>query len=111
MKREGVECVSVDDVNGGGPFAGVRAEAGGVGNADDWNILWVIGESEVPCIDSMTDSTCKGDKGRGVAGAGLRGGKGCEVGGDMVGGRGLRSNGFRYCPHMGLLGWGGSDTV
>ena len=110
--REGVENVSVDEVAGDGPFAGVRPKAGGVGTADDWDVLSVIGDSEVLRIDPMTDSVCEGDNVRGEAGTGLRGGEGCKVGGDMVGGRGLRSNGLRYRPHMGLVGGrDGSDTV
>ncbi len=32
---EGVENVSIEDVDGDGPFAGVRPKAGGGGTADD----------------------------------------------------------------------------
>ena len=39
MTREGVENVSNDEVDGDGPFAGVRPKAGGEGTADDWDVL------------------------------------------------------------------------
>ena len=107
--REGVENVSIEDVEGEGPFAGVRPNAGGGGTADDdWEVRSVIGESEVLRIDPTTDSVCEGD----IGGTGLSGGEGRrKVGGDDIEG-GLMSNGMRYRPHMGLLGGSdGSETV
>src|ERR1700761_6105000 len=101
--REGVENVSVDDVDGDGPFAGVPPKAGSRGTADDWDVLSVRSDNVVPRIDSTTDSVCKGNKVCGDVGTGPRRGEGCKVGGVMVG-RGLKSNGLRYRPHMGLLG-------
>ena len=72
----------------------------------------MIAESDVLRMDPTTDSVFEEDKVGGDAETGLEGGEGCEVGGDMVGGRGLRSNGLRYRPHMELLGGrDGSDTV
>jgi hypothetical protein len=90
----------------------VRPKGGGGGTADDWEVLSVIGESGVLRIDPTTDSVCEGDLVGGVAGTGVRGGEGRNVGADMVGEGGLMSNGMRYRPFTGLLGGSeGSDTV
>ena len=90
----------------------MRLKAGGGGTADDRDVLSVIGEGDALRIDPTTDSVCEAEKVRGDAGTGLRGGEGCNALGDMLGGRGLRSNGLRYRPHMELLGGrDGSDTV
>ena len=70
--REGVENVSIYDGDGDGPFAGLRLKADGGGTADDWDVLSVIGESDVLRIDQTTDSVCEGEKVRGNAGTGLR---------------------------------------
>ena len=78
--REGVEIVSVDDVDGDGPLAGVRPKAGGGGTAHDWDVLSMRGERDVLRIDPTTDSVYEGDKVGGDAGTGLRGGEGCRVG-------------------------------
>jgi hypothetical protein len=51
MTQEGVENVSIEDVDGEGPFAGVRPNAGGGGIADDGDVLSVIVESRLLCID------------------------------------------------------------
>ena len=102
-----MENVSIEDVDGEGPFAGVRPKAGGGGTVDDGEVLSVIGDNDVLRKDPTTDSVCEGD------GAGLRGGEGRKVGGgDMIVGGGLMSNGMRYRPQMGLLGGSdGSDAV
>jgi hypothetical protein len=93
MTREGVENVSIEDVDGDGPLAGVRPNAGGGGTADDWEVLSVIGERRVLHIDPTTDSVCEGVIVRADMGTGLIGGEGRKRGGDtVVGGRGL-SNG------------------
>ena len=78
-----MENVSIEDVDGDGPFAGVRPNAGGGGTADDdWEVRSVIGESEVLRIDPTTDSVCEGDI---VGGTGLRGGEGRrKVGGTTL---------------------------
>ena len=100
--REGVENVSIDDVDGDGPFAGVRPNAGGGGTVDDGEVLSVIGDNGALRKDPTTDSVCEGDC------TGLRGGEGRKVGGgDIIVGGGLISNGLRYRPQTGLLG--GSD--
>ena len=100
--REGVENVSIEDVDGDGPFAGVWPNARGGGTVDDGEVLSVIGDNDVLRIDPTTDSVCEGDC------TGLRGGEGRKVGGrDIIVGRGLISNGLRYRPQTGLLG--GSD--
>jgi hypothetical protein len=88
MTREGVENVSIEDVDGDGQFAGVRPNAGGGGTVDYGEVLSVIGESEVLRIDLTTDSVCEGGA---EGGTGLIGGGGRKIGGDIVGGRGLRS--------------------
>lgn len=107
---EGVENVSIEDVDGDGPFAGARPKAGGT--AEDGEVLSVIGESDVLRIDPTTDSVCEGDKvGRG-GGNVPRGGGGCTMGGDKLGER--RPNGMRH-PYgllsgLGLGGGDGSDA-
>jgi hypothetical protein len=108
-RREGVENVSIEDVDGEGPFAGVRPKAGGGGTVDDGEVLSVIGERFVLRKDPTTDSVCDGDIVGADWGIGLIGGEGHKFGGDIVGGRGLRSNGMwhPYRPLTGLLG--GSD--
>jgi hypothetical protein len=92
MTQEGVENVSIEDVDGEGPFAGVRPNAGGGGIADDGDVLSVIVESRLLCIDPTTDSVWEGDI-VGAEGGGLIGGVGRKRGGDIVAGRGL-SNGM-----------------
>ena len=68
--REGVENVSIEDVDGDGPFAGVQPNAGGDGTVDDGEVLSVIGDNDVLRKDPTTDSVCEGDS------TGLRGGEG-----------------------------------
>ena len=81
--REGVENVSIEDVDGDGPFAGVWPNARGGGTVDDREVLSVIEDNNVLRIDLTTDSVCKGDC------TGLRGGEGCKVGGrDIIVGGG-----------------------
>ena len=77
----------MDDVAGGGPFTGVRPNAGGVDSGDDRDDIALIGESEGPAQRPNDGLRLRRDKVRGEASAGLRGGEGCKVGGDMVGGR------------------------
>lgn len=72
MTREGVENVSIEDVDGDGPFAGVRPKAGGVGTADDGEVLSEIGESDLLGIDDSVE----GDIVEGIRGTGLRRGEG-----------------------------------
>ena len=104
-----MENVSIEDVDGDGPFAGVRPNAGGGSMVDDGEVLSVIGDNDVLHKDPTTDSVCEGD------GTGLRGGEGHKVGGsDIIVGGGLMSNGvrYRYRPQMELLsGSDGSDAV
>jgi hypothetical protein len=104
MTREGVESVSIEDVDGDGPSS-VRPKAGGGGIADDGDVLSLIVERHVLCIE---DSVCVGDIARG------RGGEGRKVGGDKMGG--LKPKGMRHS--YGLLsrlgrsdGTDGSDAV
>jgi hypothetical protein len=103
MTREGVENVSIEDVDGDGPFAGVRPKAGGGGTADDGEVLSVIGERDVLRIE---DSVWEGDmvvRGTGLIGGG---GEGRKVGGDNMGG--LKPNGYGV---LSRLGRDGSDAV
>lgn len=80
MIPDGVENVSIEDVDGDGPFAGARPKGGGGGIADDWEVLSVIGESGVLRIDPTTDSVCEGvEMGRG-GGIGPMGSEGCTIG-------------------------------
>jgi hypothetical protein len=106
---EGVENVSMEDVDGDGPFAGVRPNAGGGGTVDDGEVLSVIGERALLRIDLTSDSVCEGEI-EGAGGTGLRGGEGCKVGGGLNPPNGMR--GARM-PHLnGLLGGSdGSDEV
>ena len=69
---EGVENVSIEGVEGDGPFMGVWPNTGGSGMVDDREVLSVIGDNDVLHIDPTTDSICEGDC------TGLRGGEGCE---------------------------------
>lgn len=55
--RVDVENVSIEDVDGDGPFASVWPPS----TADDEEVHSVIGESEVLRIDPTTDSVCEGD--------------------------------------------------
>jgi hypothetical protein len=66
-------------VDGDGPFAGVRPNAG---TSDDREFLWVVEDSDVLCIDPTTDSVREGDIVGGDEGTVLRGDSGREVGGD-----------------------------
>ena len=99
LTAEGVENVSIEDVDGDGPFAGVRPKAGGGGTIDDGEVL-----SEIVERGLLHDSVCEGDRVGSVRGTGLTGGDGRKVGG------GLKPNGM---PHTnGLLeGSDGSDVV
>ena len=58
---EGVENVSIEDVDGDGPFVGVRPNTGGGGMVDNGEVLSVIGDNDVLRIDPTTDSVCEGD--------------------------------------------------
>jgi len=53
---EGVEKVSIVDVDGEGPLGGMEPKAGSGGTAGEGVRLSVIGESCVQRIDSTTDS-------------------------------------------------------
>jgi hypothetical protein len=59
-----VNVLSIEDADGEGPFAGVWPNAGGGGAADDGDVLSVIGESDVLCVDPTTDSVCEGGRRR-----------------------------------------------
>jgi len=105
-----VENVSTEDVDGEGPFAGVRPNAGGGGTAEDGEVLSVIGESDVLRIDPTTDSVREQDKVGGECGTGVRGDAGRKIGGVMLG-EGDRQglmNGL-YCPPPGTGLLGGRD--
>jgi hypothetical protein len=93
MTREGVEDISIEDVDGDGPFAGVRPKARGRGTVDDGKVRSVVGESVLLRIDTVTDSVYGGDIAGADGGTKLIGGKGLKVGRDNVGGPGLRSYG------------------
>jgi len=116
MTRVGVENVSTEDVDGEGPFVGVRPNAGGGGTAEDGEVLSVIGESDVLRIDPTTDSVCGEAKVGGERGTGVRGGEGRKLGGEMVDDRAGLMNGLGH-PYWPLIGTGlhggrdGSDTV
>lgn len=56
FRPEGVENVSVVDVDGDGPLSGVRPKAGSGGIAGEGVRLSVIGESWVRRIEPTTDS-------------------------------------------------------
>jgi hypothetical protein len=59
--QNGVENVSIEDVDGEGPFAGVRPNASGGGIADEGEDLSVIVESRPLCMNPTTVSVCEGD--------------------------------------------------
>ena len=59
--REGVENVSIEDVDGDGPFAGVQPNARGNNAVDDGEVLSVIRDNDILCKDPTTDSVCEGD--------------------------------------------------
>jgi hypothetical protein len=91
MTRGGVETVPIEDVDGDGPFAGVRPKAGGGGTADDGEVLSVIGERD---LLHKEESVRVGDIVDGLSTLGPRGDEGRKVEGDMVGG--LKWNGMRH---------------
>jgi hypothetical protein len=92
MTQEGVENVSIEDVDGEGPLAGVRPNAGGGGTADDGDVLLVIVDSRLLCIDPTIDAVWEGDIVGAEGGTGPIGGVGHKRGGDIVGGRGLSNS-------------------
>ena len=60
MTRSGVENVVMDEVDGVGPFAFVRPNAGGGGTMEDGDVRSLIWESGVLRRDSMHEPDCEG---------------------------------------------------
>jgi hypothetical protein len=64
VRPEGVENVSIVEVDGDGPFGGLRPKAGREGTAGEGVRLSVIVESRVWRMDPTTDSVCEGVEAR-----------------------------------------------
>lgn len=77
-----MNVLSIEDVDGEGPFAGLGPNAGGGGTTDDGDVL-SIREGDVLRVDPTTDSVCEGDIVGAEGGTGLIGGEVHRVSGDL----------------------------
>ena len=59
--QDGIEKVSIEDVDDDSLFVGVWPNAGVGGTVDDGEVLSVIGDKDVLCKDPTTDSVCEGE--------------------------------------------------